>query len=204
MFRALGRFSLGRLSLSQSTLRYLVALKHMAVVNNCRLFDYQDGVKRFPVPEGQVSWSVDWPEYEPVDHTHPAVLKGPVWADLDFRCCHITLKNTSRPELSATLHIWNDPTWVCRHICNVRLILRGVYAKFYWTLSPWLLELALRLIWWEPLWPTCDRRLSLVREYRIAGILFRGYKCSRFSRIKPVPHKFIPTNLISHACMQAV
>ncbi len=28
--------------------------------------------------------------------------------------------------------------------------------------------------------------------YRIVGI-FRGYKCSRFSRIEPVPRKFIPT-----------
>ena len=32
------------------------------------------------------------------------------------------------------------------------------------------------------------------RQYRIAGI-FRGYKCSRFSRIEPVPRKFIPTNI---------
>lgn len=75
--------------LSQSTSRYLVAFKHMAVVNNCRLFDYQDGVKRFPVPEERVSWSVNWPDYQPVDHTHPAVLRGPVWADLDFRCVPI-------------------------------------------------------------------------------------------------------------------
>ncbi|XP_064391626.1 ADP-ribose pyrophosphatase, mitochondrial-like [Halichondria panicea] len=63
----------------------LIAVRHMAKVNNCRLFNYQDGVKRFPVPEDKVSWSVDWPEYQPVDHTHPAVLRGPVWADLDFR-----------------------------------------------------------------------------------------------------------------------
>lgn len=75
----------GRFSSKTASLRYLVALKHMAVVNNCRLFDYQDGVKRFPVPEEKVPWSVHWPEYQPVDHTHPAVLKGPVWADLDFR-----------------------------------------------------------------------------------------------------------------------
>lgn len=58
---------------------------NMAMVNNCRLHDYQDGVKRFPVPEDKVSWSVDWPEYKPVDHTSPHVLKGPIWADLDFR-----------------------------------------------------------------------------------------------------------------------
>ncbi len=31
-------------------------------------------------------------------------------------------------------------------------------------------------------------------KYRIAGI-FRGYKCSRFSRIEPVPQKFIPTKI---------
>ena len=63
----------------------LLAVRTMAKVNNCRLYDYQDGVKRFPVPEDKVSWSVDWPEYQPVDHTNPHVLKGPVWADLDFR-----------------------------------------------------------------------------------------------------------------------
>ncbi len=32
------------------------------------------------------------------------------------------------------------------------------------------------------------------KVYRIAGI-FRGYKCSRFSRIEPVPRKFIPTKI---------
>ncbi len=39
-------------------------------------------------------------------------------------------------------------------------------------------------------------RLSLPTtcSYRIAGI-FRGYKCSRFSRIEPVPRKFIPTKI---------
>ncbi len=42
---------------------------------------------------------------------------------------------------------------------------------------------------------------SNIKVYRIAGI-FRGYKCSRFSRIKPVPRKFITMNLI--ACMQDV
>ena len=36
--------------------------------------------------------------------------------------------------------------------------------------------------------------------YRIAGI-FRGYKCSWFSRIRHVPRTFITANLISHACM---
>ena len=31
-------------------------------------------------------------------------------------------------------------------------------------------------------------------SYRIAGI-FRGYKCLRFSRIEPLPRKFIPTKI---------
>ncbi len=35
--------------------------------------------------------------------------------------------------------------------------------------------------------------------YRIAGI-FRGYKCSRFSRIEPVPRKFIPTKIYNSTC----
>ena len=33
--------------------------------------------------------------------------------------------------------------------------------------------------------------------YRIAGI-FRGYKCSRFSRIEPVPRKFINSRRVAN------
>ena len=36
--------------------------------------------------------------------------------------------------------------------------------------------------------------------YRIEGI-FRGYKCSWFTRIRHEPRTFITTNLIFHACM---
>ena len=57
----------------------------MTAVNNCRLHEYQGGIKRFPVPEDKVSWQVDWPEYSPVDYTAPIVLSMPVWADPDFR-----------------------------------------------------------------------------------------------------------------------
>ena len=57
----------------------------MAAVNNCRLHEYQGGIKRFPVPEDKVSWQVDWPEYSPVDYTAPIVLSMPVWADPDYR-----------------------------------------------------------------------------------------------------------------------
>ena len=57
----------------------------MTAVNNCRLHDYQGGVKRFPVPEDKVSWKVEWPEYNPVDYTAPVVLNRPIWADQDFR-----------------------------------------------------------------------------------------------------------------------
>lgn len=57
----------------------------MAAVNNCRLHEYQGGIKRFPVPEDKISWDVAWPEYDPVDYTAPIVLSMPVWADPDFR-----------------------------------------------------------------------------------------------------------------------
>jgi ADP-ribose pyrophosphatase len=57
----------------------------MAAVNNCRLHEYQGGIKRFPVPEEKIPWQVDWPEYSPVDYTAPVVLDLPVWADPDFR-----------------------------------------------------------------------------------------------------------------------
>ncbi len=44
--------------------------------------------------------------------------------------------------------------------------------------------------------PLVDRE----REYRIAGI-FRGYKCSWFSRIRHEPRTLKTANLILHACM---
>lgn len=51
----------------------------------CRNQEYQGKVARAPVPDGKVSWAVSWPDYKPVDYTAPHVLKGPVWADPDFR-----------------------------------------------------------------------------------------------------------------------
>ena len=48
------------------------------------------GVKRFPVPDEKVLWSVDWPNYQPVDYTHQVVSAGPVWADPDIRYSHNT------------------------------------------------------------------------------------------------------------------
>ena len=51
-----------------------------------RQLEYQNGAaKRFPVPDDKVSWSVEWPEYAPVDYTAPSILRGPVWADPDIR-----------------------------------------------------------------------------------------------------------------------
>ncbi|XP_075686988.1 ADP-ribose pyrophosphatase, mitochondrial isoform X1 [Rhinoderma darwinii] len=38
-------------------------------------------VERWPVPQEKVSWSVDWPEYRPVEYTAPSVLAQPPWAD---------------------------------------------------------------------------------------------------------------------------
>ncbi|XP_078414681.1 ADP-ribose pyrophosphatase, mitochondrial-like isoform X2 [Cetorhinus maximus] len=42
-------------------------------------------VKRFPVPDGYVSWSIPWRKYEPVDYTADIIKAGPEWADPDFR-----------------------------------------------------------------------------------------------------------------------
>lgn len=41
-------------------------------------------VERFPVPDDKVDWSQNWPQYNPVSHTNPAVLKMPEWADPDI------------------------------------------------------------------------------------------------------------------------
>ncbi|XP_073403462.1 ADP-ribose pyrophosphatase, mitochondrial isoform X2 [Dendrobates tinctorius] len=38
-------------------------------------------VERRPVPQEKVSWSVEWPEYQPVEYTAPSVLARPPWAD---------------------------------------------------------------------------------------------------------------------------
>ncbi|KAK7939712.1 hypothetical protein WMY93_003038 [Mugilogobius chulae] len=38
-------------------------------------------VKRCPVSDDNVSWNKNWPEYCPVCHTDPAVVKKPKWAD---------------------------------------------------------------------------------------------------------------------------
>lgn len=60
-------------------------LAAMLLHTKARQETYQGGVRRFPVPDDRVPWSVDWPEYRPVDYTAPSVLAGPVWADVDFR-----------------------------------------------------------------------------------------------------------------------
>jgi len=51
---------------------------------------YPGDVDRFTVPDDKVNWSVEWPEYKPVDYTAPVVEKGPIWADVDFRYFQIT------------------------------------------------------------------------------------------------------------------
>ncbi|XP_075174666.1 ADP-ribose pyrophosphatase, mitochondrial isoform X3 [Anomaloglossus baeobatrachus] len=38
-------------------------------------------VERWPVPQEKVGWSVEWPEYQPVEYTAPSVLARPPWAD---------------------------------------------------------------------------------------------------------------------------
>ncbi|CAF1272667.1 unnamed protein product [Rotaria sp. Silwood1] len=42
--------------------------------------DTQD-VERTKVRDEQVSWNVDWPDYEPKQYTSPIVLNNPPWAD---------------------------------------------------------------------------------------------------------------------------
>ncbi|XP_034171459.1 ADP-ribose pyrophosphatase, mitochondrial [Osmia lignaria lignaria] len=49
--------------------------------NKCRQGFYRSTtIKRFEVPENKVSWSVEYPEYKPVEYTAPSV-KGKPWAD---------------------------------------------------------------------------------------------------------------------------
>lgn len=38
-------------------------------------------VYKFSVPDDKCPWSVEWPEYAPVEFTHPRILEQPVYAD---------------------------------------------------------------------------------------------------------------------------
>jgi ADP-ribose pyrophosphatase len=58
-----------------------------------RSLEYLGGIKRFPVPDDKVPWSVPWEDYQPVDYTAPVVLKGPVWADPDIKLNNINTYN---------------------------------------------------------------------------------------------------------------
>ena len=42
-------------------------------------------LKKFTFKKELISWSVDFPNYEPVEYTSEAVLRKPVWADPDLR-----------------------------------------------------------------------------------------------------------------------
>jgi ADP-ribose pyrophosphatase len=54
------------------------ALKlHTKCINN----SYLNGPARFQVPEDKVPWTVEFPEYQPVEYVSPPVAKKPVWAD---------------------------------------------------------------------------------------------------------------------------
>jgi ADP-ribose pyrophosphatase len=44
----------------------------------------QNLIKRFQVPDDKVSWTVDYPEYLPLDYTDKVILRGPEWADQDI------------------------------------------------------------------------------------------------------------------------
>ena len=42
-------------------------------------------VERFQVPENMVSWTIEFPDYKPIEFTAKKVLGKPVWADPDIR-----------------------------------------------------------------------------------------------------------------------
>uniref|UniRef100_A0A646QDT9 ADP-ribose pyrophosphatase, mitochondrial n=1 Tax=Hemiscolopendra marginata TaxID=943146 RepID=A0A646QDT9_9MYRI len=51
----------------------------------------KDKVKRFPVPDDKIPWSVPWPEYNPQTFTSPRINKQP-WADRDINDRHFKPK----------------------------------------------------------------------------------------------------------------
>ncbi|KAL6476718.1 hypothetical protein MHYP_G00152170 [Metynnis hypsauchen] len=55
----------------------------MHIKARCSVYPGSD-THRFPVPDDNVSWAADWPEYSPVNYTAPSVLNKPVWADQEI------------------------------------------------------------------------------------------------------------------------
>jgi hypothetical protein len=66
----------------ETLLLILCSWRHVSGMIDLKM--YQGNVARAPIPDNKVSWTVEWPDYKPVDYTSPRVLKGPVWADPDF------------------------------------------------------------------------------------------------------------------------
>ncbi|XP_074622988.1 transient receptor potential cation channel subfamily M member-like 2 isoform X1 [Acropora palmata] len=52
--------------------------------------------RRFPVPDENVPWEVDFSEYNPVNYTAPVVLRNPPWADPDL----MSMDPLARPPLA--------------------------------------------------------------------------------------------------------
>ena len=48
----------------------------------CEVYPRTEDILRFVIPDEKVPWSVDLPEYNPVDFTSGGILKQPEWADL--------------------------------------------------------------------------------------------------------------------------
>ena len=51
--------------------------------------DYAGGVTRYSVPDDKVSWSINWPDYKPIEYTAPVVETGSARTDMDIRCDEI-------------------------------------------------------------------------------------------------------------------
>lgn len=47
----------------------------------CEVYPRTKDVLRYKVPDDKVPWSVDFPEYNPIEYTAEGILKQPVWAD---------------------------------------------------------------------------------------------------------------------------
>ncbi|XP_068099930.1 ADP-ribose pyrophosphatase, mitochondrial isoform X2 [Hyperolius riggenbachi] len=91
-------------------------------------------VERWPVPPEKVSWSVDWPEYQPVEYTAPPVLAGPVWADPltsddDFHPKYNTLDRKVQRESFQGVYIVENKT-PRNPIGRTGLIGRGLLGRW--------------------------------------------------------------------------
>ncbi|CAL7948347.1 unnamed protein product [Xylocopa violacea] len=103
--------------------------------HKCRQGFYAyNNVKRFEVPENKVPWSVEYPEYKPVEYT-AVVLKGKPWADpeigdVSFKPKWNTLDEKVNRKSFMGDYIINEEGYPLNPIGRTGIIGRGLLGRW--------------------------------------------------------------------------